>query len=385
MFGSEARGARLLVVIAVIGAGMLAACGGAEPTSDPTARSSQTASATAIATATANESPAAAERTPSGAPSEAVTQTATADAEPRSLPAGWVDAHNHGAPGPLLNLAEPRWAAAGIVSTVVFIEADLEDPELTADELAVAERLGDAVIPFLDPSQIPYAGYTARSVRASLEPFLQRGAYAGIGEVVLGTITPYAQPVLPDAAALDGIWDLARDYDLPVLLHVDPVPEYVAALDRLLQRRTDVTFIWAHMGIAGFPSALVDGGEFGDPDAYFVNVERMLEAYPRLMIDLSTWDPQNSFDVAAPDPRWIEFVERYPSRFLWGTDFAASGEYARIDGLSENDEFGLFAALPALLDEYDRDVATYRSWFALLPPEVVELVTRVNALALLGR
>jgi predicted TIM-barrel fold metal-dependent hydrolase len=170
--------------------------------------------------------------------------------------------------------------------------------------------------------------YAADHIRRVLRTF--PGVFSGIGEFtihkefvsskVAGEVASLANP------ALDRIFDLAAEVGLVVLLHNDinmpfPKPDQepyiVAQMRDLFLRHPDTTVIWAHCGVGRIVRPLAD---------HLGIVERML-ANPTLRnvhIDIS-WDETAKYIVASPDSiaRTADLINRYPDRFLFGTDEVA--------------------------------------------------------------
>jgi hypothetical protein len=189
------------------------------------------------------------------------------------------------------------------------------------------------------------------------------GVFSGIGEFTIhkefvsskiaGEVASLTNP------ALDRILDFAAEAGLVVILHNDinmPFPKpgqepyIVAQMRDLFLRHPDTTLIWAHVGVGRIVRPLED--QLGI-------VERLL-ASPKLKniyIDIS-WDEVAKYIVASPESltRAASVINRYPDRFLFGTDEVAPKDQA------------------GYLKVYDM----YAPLFAKLTPEASEKLRKGN-------
>jgi predicted TIM-barrel fold metal-dependent hydrolase len=164
---------------------------------------------------------------------------------------------------------------------------------------------------------------------------LYPGLWEGIGEVMTRhddlTALTYGETARADHVALDAIYELAADRDLPVYVHSNigsvwlREPIYLHEVENALKRHPRTRFIWCHAGI----SRRID-----IPNLPKV-LRRLLSTYEHLWIGLS-WVV---IDYVAPDRKaaqdWIELIEEFPDRFMIGSDTV-----------------GHFAGLPATIQEY---------------------------------
>ena len=195
------------------------------------------------------------------------------------------------------------------------------------------------------------------------------GMWQGIGEVFTrhDDLTALTNSETPRAnsEAMDRIYYLAAEYDLPVMIHSNITskrernPLYLPELEESLRDHPQVRFIWAHAGTSKEIHRHQEKLTF-----LFDEVERLLGLYPNLYIDLS-WtmlEPYLLDSEGEPDPRWLQLVERFPDRFMIGSDvvgkFGSLGEY-----MSEFDAF-----LDALPEAVAHKVAG-SNFLAILPRE----------------
>ncbi len=150
--------------------------------------------------------------------------------------------------------------------------------------------------------------------------------WSGIGEILTrhDDLTALTEGEVPraDHPALTRVYQLAAERQLPVLLHSNITskrerePLYSEELERALTDHPRTRFIWAHAGA----SASVERFQRELPFLREV-VERLLTQHDNLYIDLS-WTVVDDYllDDGQPDPAWVALVERFPTRFVVGSD-----------------------------------------------------------------
>jgi predicted TIM-barrel fold metal-dependent hydrolase len=187
--------------------------------------------------------------------------------------------------------------------------------------------------------------YAVDHIRRVLELF--PGVFSGIGEFtvhkefvsskVAGVTASLTDP------ALDRILDFAAEVGLAVILHNDldmpfarpgAEPVYLKQMTDLLLRHPNTTIIWAHIGLGRVvhptqDQATTDRAERSP--AYQQVVEQLLSD-PRLShvyFDIS-WDEVAKYALQTPEieRRVAEVFNRYPERFLFGTDIVAPPDQA---------------------------------------------------------
>jgi hypothetical protein len=170
--------------------------------------------------------------------------------------------------------------------------------------------------------------YAADHIRRVLQTF--PGVFSGIGEFVIhkefvsakipGEVASLQNP------ALDRILEFSAEVGLVVLLHNDidvpfakdgSQPAYLNAIKALFKRHPNVTIIWAHMGLG----RVVPPGR-----THLADVEAILRDpdFRHVYVDIS-WDEVAKYIVASPEATKMtaDLIQRYPDRFLFGTDSAA--------------------------------------------------------------
>src|SRR5215467_13746196 len=179
--------------------------------------------------------------------------------------------------------------------------------------------------------------YAADHIRRVLETF--PGVFSGIGEFTVhkevvsakipGEVASLRNP------ALDRILDFAAEAGLVAIVHNDidiPLagsvsdrsePAYLEDLEALFKRHPNATIIWAHMGL---------GRLVAPPQGFFEKIETMMRdpALQHVCLDIS-WDEAAKYLVASPESvqATAALLQRYPDRFLFGTDGAAPRDQAK--------------------------------------------------------
>lgn len=204
------------------------------------------------------------------------------------------------------------------------------------------------------------------------------GVFVGIGEFtihkefvtskIVGEIASLGDP------ALDRIFDFAAEAGLVVLIHNDmdtpfPAPgrrpAHVDKLMALFRRHRGTTTIWAHLGL----------GRIIRPfDGYLELIEELLEDPELSHVHFDTsWGEVAKYLDFAPTTieRAVSVVERYPDRFLFGTDEVAPTDPNRYFGIYRMYD-ALFAELSPRASEalrlknyerlFDRARAQVRAW-----------------------
>jgi len=215
--------------------------------------------------------------------------------------------------------------------------------------------------------------YAVEHVKRVLRVF--PGVFTGIGEFsihkefvsskVAGDTASLTNP------ALDRILDFCAESGLLALIHNDidmpfakqgAEPVFLDQMKALLRRHPNATVIWAHVGLGRVvhpvqPPASAASAE--RPGNQLEVVTAMLEdpTLAHLNFDLS-WDEVAKYVVATPDTirRTAALLNRYPDRFLFGTDEVA----------------------PRDRDQYFKVFRMYAPLWAQLTPEARAKVTQGN-------
>jgi hypothetical protein len=185
--------------------------------------------------------------------------------------------------------------------------------------------------------------YAVDHIRRVLTTF--PGVFEGIGEFTIHKEFVSSKiagdiPSLTDPA-LDRILDFAAEAGLVVILHndidvpfakVDMEPVYLSQMKVLLRRHPTTTIIWAHTGLGRVihPRRTSASAAATERSPRHIDiVEGLLAdpALPNLYFDIS-WDEVAKYVVSTPETvrNTAALIERYPSRFLFGTDEVAPGD-----------------------------------------------------------
>ncbi|MFP4131043.1 amidohydrolase family protein [Thiohalospira sp.] len=181
---------------------------------------------------------------------------------------------------------------------------------------------------------------------------LEAGKYQGIGEVHIG-----GGSFGPDNRNFRGLMELAAEFDVPVLLHVEASrADYTM---EICGDHPDVDFLWAHAG-----------GILG-PD----EVRRAVAACDNLWVELSARDPWHYGRLADAGPDedrlrdgWEELIADYPDRFMTGTDPVANA-HETYRWHEANRGWAM----------YDDIMAFHRGWLDQLPADLARRVRLTNA------
>jgi hypothetical protein len=182
----------------------------------------------------------------------------------------------------------------------------------------------DPMITGFDPADM----YAADHIRRVLQTF--PGVFSGIGEFTIHKEFVSAKisgetPSLTNPA-LDRILDFAAEAGLVVLIHNDvdvPFPKegaepvYLKQMKALLKRHSSGPIIWAHCGL----------GRIVRPVKQHTGMLESILSDPgmrNVYFDIS-WDEVAKYIVASPESVQItaDLINRYPDRFLFGTDEVA--------------------------------------------------------------
>jgi hypothetical protein len=203
--------------------------------------------------------------------------------------------------------------------------------------------------------------YAADHIRRVLLTF--PGVFSGIGEFtihkefvsgkVAGDVASLTDP------ALDRLLDFAGEVGLVAILHNDinmpfPKPDQepymLAQLKELFVRHPNTTIIWAHLGVGRVVRPL-------EMQAAIVEKICTDPSLQHVYLDIS-WDEVAKYATRTPEAtrRTADMINRYPDRFLFGTDVVAP------------------ASVDAMVEVYD----AYAPVWALLTPEATQKVRKGN-------
>src|SRR3954465_11946149 len=175
--------------------------------------------------------------------------------------------------------------------------------------------------------------YAADHIRRVLQTF--PGVFTGIGEFsihkefvsakIAGEVASLQDP------ALDRILDFAGEVGLLVLIHNDmdvpfakegSKPAYLDQIKAVFKRHPNTTIIWAHTGMGRVVRPIKN---------HATNIEEILRDpdFNHVYFDIS-WDEVAKYVVSSSAATKItaDLMNRYPDRFLFGTDEVAPRDWA---------------------------------------------------------
>jgi hypothetical protein len=180
--------------------------------------------------------------------------------------------------------------------------------------------------------------YGVDHIRRVLQTF--PGVFTGIGEFSIHKEFVSAKIAGGSASltnpALDRILDFAAEVGLVVLIHndidipfakQDGEPAYLTQMKAVLRRHPKTTIIWAHVGLGRIVHPIQVSAASALRTASHLEIVEGLLADPELAhlnFDIS-WDEVAKYAVASPESiaRVAAMLNRYPDRFLFGTDTVA--------------------------------------------------------------
>lgn len=182
--------------------------------------------------------------------------------------------------------------------------------------------------------------YAADHIRRVLRTF--PGVFSGIGEFTIhkefvSAKVAGGEPSLANKA-LDRIFELAAEAGLVVLIHNDidmpfakqgAMPVYLEQMKALLLRHPEATVIWAHVGMGRVVHPIQSEASASSAERPInqVGIIEQILGSPvlhHLYFDIS-WNEVAKYIVATPEStqRAADIINRYPDRFLFGTDEVA--------------------------------------------------------------
>src|SRR6188508_3388994 len=180
--------------------------------------------------------------------------------------------------------------------------------------------------------------YGVDHIRRALKTF--PGVFTGIGEFSIHK--EFVSAKIPGETAsltnpaLDRVLDFAAEAGLVAIIHndidmpfakADTEPVYLAQMKALLKRHPRTSIIWAHTGLGRIVHPVqVSADAAQRPPTHLEIIETMLKdpALNHVNFDIS-WDEVAKYAVASPQSiaRVVTIFNRYPDRFLFGTDTVA--------------------------------------------------------------
>jgi predicted TIM-barrel fold metal-dependent hydrolase len=172
--------------------------------------------------------------------------------------------------------------------------------------------------------------YAADHIRRVLRTF--PGVFTGIGEFSIHKEFVSAKIACETASledpALDRIFDFTSQVGLVSILHNDldapfpkegAAPAYLDQIKDLFRRHPGAIIVWAHTGMGRIVRPVRN---------HAATIEAILKdkSFDHVYFDIS-WDEVAKYFVSSPEATKIaaDLINRYPDRFLFGTDEVAPG------------------------------------------------------------
>ena len=119
---------------------------------------------------------------------------------------------------------------------------------------------------------------------------------------------------------------ILRHRNIPLALHSDlgnneDPTKYISWMEEVLGLYPDNTIIWMHAGISKKLNAM-------DPDQHIETLSSFLDRFDNLMLDFS-WRILDDYYFSTTSNnrrRYVNFINRYPTRILPGTDFITTNK-----------------------------------------------------------
>ncbi|GAA0356029.1 amidohydrolase family protein [Bacillus horti] len=214
-----------------------------------------------------------------------------------------LDIHNHDAANVK---AISRWEEYGIDRIVLF--GSISEPRAKATDHLTWEHYQREPSRFY-PSFAGFPIYEDEGIDIVREN-LEKG-YLNIGEVAAAsTYSPVVANLEwkaqhPNDGNLPQIYELAGQYQVPILLHIDPpTGNPIIHFESAMVQNPDTSFIFAHANAYNSPG----------------NIESLLEKHENLYIDFfagfTAYNPDSIYTLED----FIPLMEQYPDRFMISTD-----------------------------------------------------------------
>jgi predicted TIM-barrel fold metal-dependent hydrolase len=234
---------------------------------------------------------------------------------------------------------------SGSFSPTYYLQSDaplyyysFTDAFIAAQYMSLTKAQQDRLDPMITGFN-PADMYAWKHIERVLRTF--PGVFTGIGEFsihkefvsskVSGEVASLTNP------ALDSILSFAGKVGLVVILHNDADmpfaktkadPVYVTQMKDLLRRHPQTTIIWAHTGLGRIVHPVESGSTAipGRNTGHIAMLESIVmdPAYSHVYFDIS-WDEVAKYIIATPEglKNTADLFNKYPDRFLFGTDVVA--------------------------------------------------------------
>jgi Amidohydrolase len=193
------------------------------------------------------------------------------------------------------------------------------------------------------------------------------GMFRWVGEVnvvkqalVKNQNVPVTAEVIPRWAP---VMEILRKRGIPLALHSDlgddaAPTKNLALMEEILRRYPRNRIVWMHMGLSRELTKM-------NPKEHTALMDRLLDEHPNLSLDIS-WRVLQDAYFSKPDirPYYVALLNRYPTRFLPGTDFLARHIRTFEDYRAELEATS--DILRSVDDTAFRDIALGQNYFDML-------------------
>ena len=239
-------------------------------------------------------------------------------------------------------------------NNVVFGIVSSRPPALA---LELAEESGGLIVPFfmpyLEPERKVDWVFDKRVLPAAREA-LTSGRFKGLGEMHL--ISGYTPSLKERNEIIDGILDLAEEFDVPALIHAEASSHLY--FQPLCLRHPRARIVWVHAGSRLRPARVV----------------KLMRACPNVWADLSARDHMRygkSNPIVDDNgkllPEWNDLVMEFQDRIMLGSDPYYYEGMATWDGANTGWNY------------VSEVLAFHRRWLAAMPDEVRKKLMLDNA------
>lgn len=259
-----------------------------------------------------------------------------------------------------------KWAANEYTRPTDTLQDDAPVYFYSATDTIIAEevrKLGAAERRRLHPTLCGFNPTDKNAVR-HLERMVAAypDLWEGIGEVMFrhDDLSALARDETPraDHPAMQPVYAFAAKHDFAVWIHSNitspqrPGSLYFEEVRRAVAENPKTKFVWCHSGMAP---------RIECPDLVPL-LDKLLRDHPNVWLDLS-WVVLEQVILSRPSQHtaWVGLIERYPTRFLIGSDLAGT------------------------LEGYAKTIARYEPLLKSLSSQTQERVARLNFLDLLPR
>ena len=241
-----------------------------------------------------------------------------------------------------------------IENNVVFGIVSSRPPALA---LELAEASGGWIIPFFMPyleAERKADWFFDERVLPAARDALASGRYKGLGEMHL--ISGFTPSLKHRNEIIDGILDLAEEFDVPALIHAE-ASSHLYFLP-LCQRHPSARIVWVHAGSRLRPS----------------RVGKLMRACPNVWADLSARDHMRygkTNPIVDDDgkllPEWHDLVMEFQDRIMLGSDPYYYEGTATWEGANTG------------WNHVTEVLAFHRRWLSQLPVDVRQKLALGNA------